>query len=216
MTTVLYNIGHDIYSYFLSDKTVKEGQLLEPLSCIIKLGILHLKTVGTKLRIIDNSIKFQDPDVLQGSYRWLNGDNRDDLHNLCNPIQIALEWYDPNSSQSLNYLYTQALEGLKILSKSYDTENVSSLIANTIAHYTILIENSMANKNKECKSNEDNIYKNLWTDKEIDIVKNILELAIIRRNNKKIYEKYLLSIESILDDKDEQIRQIIYKNKTKI
>ncbi len=43
MTTVIYNLGQNLYNLIMADKTIKEGQILEPLSCVIKLAMLHLK-----------------------------------------------------------------------------------------------------------------------------------------------------------------------------
>ena len=218
MTSTLYNIGSDIYSYFVNDTTSKDGQILEPLSCIIKLGILCLKTDGTKLQIINNSIKFQTPTIFQGPSRWINGDNRNDLHNLSNPIQISIEWYNPQTSSDLEYLYRKSLDGLDKLSESYNTKNVSSLVANTIEHYRCLITSSLDNKNNITSTIDEhnNIYKELWTENEISIIKNLLEISIIKKAGNELFENYICSIESILDDKDEQIRNIIYKNNTKI
>ena len=82
--------------------------------CVIKLAMLHLKKEGTKLQIIDNSIKFDCPRVLQGPNRWLSGDNRSDLHNLSNPLHISLEWYNPEKSDDLKYIYTRARSELRL------------------------------------------------------------------------------------------------------
>ena len=222
MASKIYNIGYDLYSYIINDNIYKEGQILEPLSCIIKLGMLNLKDEGTKLQIIDNSIKFQSPNFLQGTSRWLNGDTRSDLHNLSNPIQIAIEWYNPNTSEDLKYIYEKSLLGLNILSKSYNTDVVSSLVANTITHYKLLLENALDKNSysKDCIKvkieEQNNIYKSLWTPSEINIIKNLLEISSKKKKENKSYENYLNSIENILNDKDEEIRNIVFKNKTKI
>lgn len=222
MASKIYNIGCDFYSYIINDNIYKEGQILEPLSCIIKLGMLNLKDDGTKLQIIDNSIKFQSPSILQGTSRWLNGDTRSDLHNLSNPIQIAIEWYNPNTSDDLKYIYEKSLLGLNVLSKSYNADTVSSLVANTITHYKLLLKNALDknNNSSECSKikieEQNNDYKSLWTQSEINIIKNLLEISSKKKEDNKKYDNYLNSIENILNDKDEEIRNIVYKNKTKI
>jgi hypothetical protein len=199
--------------------------LLEPLTCIIKLCILHLKDEGTKLQIINNSIKFQEPDLLQGTSRWLNGDTRSDLHNLCNPIQISLEWYNPDDNDDLKYIYTRALLGVESLGKSYNIDTISSLVANTISHYKILIQSGIDNStfigdtNISDSSSEveiNNQYKNLWTRNEISIIKSLLEISIEKKSKNENYSKYLESMESILDDKDERVRAILFKTNTNI
>lgn len=231
MATAIYNMGQNIYNYLLSDKVLKEGQILEPLSSIIRLSMLHLKDKGTKLQIVNNSIKFDTPNFLQGPNRWINGDTRSDLHNLSNPLQISIEWYSPSQSEDLKFIYQQSLEGLNVLGNSYDIDNVSSLIANTIQHYKILINTALS----ECEDRETNIkkenltsscisdnteinkqYKELWNKMEINIIKKLLTIAIRKKEKGEVYDNYLTSIESILDDKDQHIRTIIYKNNTKI
>tara|TARA_B100000963_G_C22595263_1_gene657508 strand:- start:478 stop:1158 length:681 start_codon:yes stop_codon:yes gene_type:complete len=225
MATIFQNIGTNIYNYFVTEDTIKKFQLLEPLTCIIKLCILNLKDKGTKLQIINNSIKFQEPDLLQGTNRWINGDTRSDLHNLCNPIQIALEWYNPNDSDELKYIYNNALLGIDSLGKAYNIDTISSLVANTISHYKILIQsgidnskfigdNNISDTNSEIEIN--NQYKNLWTQGEISIIKSLLEISINKKKNGENYDKYIESIESILDDKDIRVKQILFKNNTNI
>jgi len=225
MASILQNLGSNIYSYFMSDDTIQNCQLLEPLTCIIKLCILHLKDEGTKLQIINNSIKFQEPDLLQGTSRWLNGDTRSDLHNLCNPIQISLEWYNPDDNDDLKYIYTRALLGVESLGKSYNIDTISSLVANTISHYKILIQSGIDNStfigdtNISDSSSEveiNNQYKNLWTTNEINIIKSLLEISIEKKSKNENYSKYLESMESILDDKDERVREILFKTNTNI
>ena len=180
---------------------------------------------GTKLQIINNSIKFQKPDLLQGTNRWLNGDTRSDLHNLCNPIQISLEWYNPNENKDLKYIYERALLGIESLGKSYNIDKISSLVANTISHYKILIQSGLENNKYEGDSNLsdssseveiNNQYKNLWTDNEIRIIKSLLEISVEKKRKNENYDKYLESMESILDDKDERVRAILFKTNTNI
>ena len=70
ITSSIYN---GIINIFSSESQEKEEQILEPLTCIIKLGILYLKEDGTKLQIIGNSIHYHSPHVLQGTSRWFKG-----------------------------------------------------------------------------------------------------------------------------------------------
>ena len=67
--------------------------LLDPFSCVLKLGILFYKPLGTKLSITKNSIQYNDASIYQGVIRTYTGDSRNDLHNICYPIMIALNWY---------------------------------------------------------------------------------------------------------------------------
>ena len=73
----------------------KRDSILDPLTCLVRLSILDFKPLGTKISLNNNKIKYNEPNVLQGAIRWTNGDAREDLHNLFNPLKKAvLLWYD--------------------------------------------------------------------------------------------------------------------------
>ena len=259
ITQFTKSVYNGFMNMFITTQYETQEQILEPLTCIIKLGILYLKEDGTKLQIIGNSIHYHTPNVLQGTNRWMNGDNRNDLHNLSNPIKIALKWYIPQHKNDINNLFSYAIKGLLKLGESYNIHNVSSLIGNTISHYINLITHSLENNiihtstplvstplvnsslmkesiNKETnivdkKSNEisdndilsnnnaisnNNVYKNIWTSDEISIINKLFEIAIFKKDNNDNYEHYIKSIQSILNDKDDKIRDIIYIKTTKI
>lgn len=218
ISNVLYN---GFVSIFVSDHKEKQEQILEPLTCIIKLGILDLKENGTKLQIIGNSIHYHTPNMLQGTNRWMQGDNRNDLHNLSNPIKIALEWYKPSKNKDIHNLFTYAIAGLRKLGESYNIDNVSSLIGNTISHYinliSIALEKEDNSTNIEVKeTGEGNVYKDIWTPQEISIINKLFEIANTKKQVNDNHVHYIKSIQSILNDKDDKIREIIYVKSTKI
>ena len=219
ITTTIYN---GFVNIFVTDQQEKQEQILEPLTCIIKLGILYLKEDGTKLQIIGNSIHYYSPSVLQGTNRWIRGDNRNDLHNLSNPIKIALEWYTPSETTDISNLLSYAVKGLSKLGESYNIDNVSSLIGNTISHYINLITMALTKKPIELKDklkgdyDNSNVYKDIWTSDEIAIINKLFEIAITKKKENDSYEHYIKSIQSILNDKDEKIREIVHMKTTKI
>tara|TARA_B110000971_G_C20030224_1_gene511034 strand:- start:392 stop:1069 length:678 start_codon:yes stop_codon:yes gene_type:complete len=219
ITNTIYN---GFVNIFVTDQQEKQEQILEPLTCIIKLGILYLKEDGTKLQIIGNSIHYYSPSVLQGTNRWIRGDNRNDLHNLSNPIKIALEWYTPSETTDISNLLSYAVKGLSKLGESYNIDNVSSLIGNTISHYINLITMALNKKPIELKDelkddrNNSNVYKDIWTSDEIAIINKLFEIAITKKKENDSYEHYIKSIQSILNDKDEKIREIVHMKTTKI
>ena len=128
-------------------------------------------------------------------------------------------------NDDLKYIYTMALLGVESLGKSYNIDTISSLVANTISHYKILIQSGLDNStfigdtNISDSSSEveiNNQYKNLWTTNEISIIKSLLEISIEKKSKNENYSKYLESMESILDDKDERVRAILFKTNTNI
>ena len=187
------------------------------------MGILFLKEDGTKLQIIGNSIHYHSPTVLQGTNRWIRGDNRNDLHNLSNPIKIALDWYTPSDSNDISNLLSYAVGGLRKLGESYNIDNVSSLIGNTISHYINLITralekepNTKSIEVNNCDNSDNNVYKDIWTKEEISIINKLFAIAITKKESNDNYEHYIKSIQSILNDKDDKIREIVYMKTTKI
>ena len=125
---------------YLLTKNKNKNIIIDPISCLIKLSLFSHLDPGTKLSIFDNKINFNHPNYGQGLIRFIYGDNREDLHNLYNPIIKAIEWYsninDKNSN--LDILFNETIKGLTILKRSY---NEYSTIQHTIDYYIILISN---------------------------------------------------------------------------
>ena len=113
----------------------KNKQLLDPLTSIIRLSVLSFKPNGTKISINTNKISYQTPNLIQGSLRWGNGDTRDDLHNLCEPIEKAIEWYNVNNNY-INNIFKYALDGLVKLRDVYKSVDQSSnLVCHSLSYY---------------------------------------------------------------------------------
>jgi len=75
------------------DNTNLHLYLLEPLSVIIKLAIISNKPIGTKLRMYNNIIYFQEPGPFQALCRYFLKSNKTDIQYLYNPIEIACKKY---------------------------------------------------------------------------------------------------------------------------
>ena len=86
-------LNSNFKEFFVSFFEPKRDSILDPLTCIIRLGILEFKPIGTKISLNNNKIKYNDPCVIQGALRWSNGDNREDLHNLYYPLLKCIHWY---------------------------------------------------------------------------------------------------------------------------
>ena len=90
-----------------------KNQILDPISCIIRLGMLSYKHEGSKISINDNKISFHENRFFQGLLRWNSGDSRDDLHNLHNPIQKISEFGKFDKEIFVNLIYVSSLSSLK-------------------------------------------------------------------------------------------------------
>src|SRR6056300_400934 len=86
--------------------------ILEPLSSIFRLILLKYKPDGTKISITNNSIKYNIPGYSQGLMRNINGDAREDLHNLYNPLMKSIEWFPidkEDNSEMYKYYYNESI-----------------------------------------------------------------------------------------------------------
>lgn len=185
-------------------------QLLEPLSVIIKLGIISLKPVGTKIAIYNNKLHIQSPNILQGPIRWTYGITREDIHLLLNPIIKAIFIFSPNGNNDYKSLFTYAINGLEVLKKSYF--NQSSILSHALEYYIFIIKNSFNESNEGLKTihsninSLDNIFDDLWSDEDIGVVINMFKIAHSNIVNK---QDYIIAINAILSTKRSEIKEII-------
>ena len=185
-------------------------QILEPLSIIIKLSIISLYPIGTKIAVYNNKLHIQTPNFFQGTIRWSFGSTREDIHLLLNPITKALYNYSPNLNDKYKLLFEYAIKGLHILKESY--HNHSSILSHALEYYIFIIEssfnkpiNTIRDVNKKINA-IDNIFIDLWTNEDIDIVTNMFSIAYENSENKN---DYILAINAILSTKRNKIKDII-------
>ena len=173
------------------------NELLDPMTCLIRLCILSFKPQGTKITISDNKIIYNEPNFFQGTVRWSQGVNREDLHNLYNPIIKSLEWYDINNNEIRN-IFQMAVKGLVKLKLSYSQ---NSIIHYTIDHYIEKINSSLTN----VVSNNNNINNNYINNNIlISSEENNLQINQFRTRNSKKNKNKNKSQNSILNFNQEQ------------
>ena len=221
-------LNNNFKEFIVSLFETKKDSILDPLTCIIRLSILEFKPIGTKISLNNNKIKYNDPSVIQGALRWSNGDNREDLHNLFNPLKKAVLWYDVKNPEIKN-LINYSIRGLEKLQSSY---NKNSVISHSMQYYIDYLKNSLnekyKNKNEnENKQNEEEETENtiskqlrdLWNEREITIINNIiLELEDNRKKNKPEFlqeqESLIKTMETILNRKEQKVSNILFENTT--
>jgi hypothetical protein len=187
-------------------KTQKENKnlILEPLCVIFRLAILKYKPPYTKLSIKDNSIVYQENTYDQGLVRMMEGDCREDLHNLYHPILKCIEWY---SCDSYKFLYDECIIGLNILNSVYDR---NSTIRHTISHYISVIQNKeKIDTNVNINPIIDKL-KEIWEFSEIQSAISLLKLIHDDINR----DIYLESLELILHNKEIFIHDLLKKIST--
>lgn len=186
-----------------STNNLQKNLILEPLCCIIKIGLIQFKDKGTKISIIDNSIQFDEPSLAQGILRSFNGDCREDLHNIYHPLLKGIEWF-PLKDYKL--LYKECKKGLEILNSVYDN---NTTIHHTITHYISIINED--NKIELPKTNPiiDQL-KNIWSQDEIKAIQELLAL-IIKNKNREIY---INALNDIVSAKEKIVCEYIKKIST--
>lgn len=217
--------NNNFKEFIVSLFETKRDSILDPMTCIIRLSILEFKPIGTKISLNNNKIKYNDPSAIQGALRWTNGDNREDLHNLFNPLKKAVLWYDVKNPEIKN-LINYSIRGLEKLQSSY---NKNSVISHSMQYYIDYLKNSLDEKNKnqnnqtnEEEENENTISKqlrDLWNEREITIINNIiLELEDNRKASKPEFiqeqESLIKTMETILNRKEQKVSNILFENTT--
>jgi hypothetical protein len=126
----------------------EKTQIIDPLSAIIRLVINGYKPIGTKICVFDNKIALQEPSYIQGSLRTINGDNKEDLHFLLEPIKNACDRSllisNDTKKNQIKYLFTKAKFGLVNLKTTYQDY---PLIARCIELYIKYLDLNLEEKN---------------------------------------------------------------------
>jgi hypothetical protein len=198
-----YQLLKSVEGMFTTQKKEK-NLILEPLCVIFRLAILKYKPPYTKLSIKDNSIVYQENTYDQGLVRMMEGDCREDLHNLYHPILKCIEWY---SCDSYKFLYDECIIGLNILNSVYDR---NSTIRHTISHYISVIQNKeKIDTNVNINPIIDKL-KEIWEFSEIQSAISLLKLIHDDINR----DIYLESLELILHNKEIFIHDLLKKIST--
>ena len=200
-----YQLFKSVEDIFMTQKREK-NLILEPLTVIFRLAVLKYKPPNTKLSIKDNGIIYQENTYDQGLIRMIEGDTREDLHNLYHPILKSIEWYSYNDYK---FLYNECITGLNILNSVYDR---NSTIRHTITHFISVIQmNDCENIIEDVDINPiiDKL-KEIWTQSEINSAISLLKL-IHEDVNRDIY---LESLELILQNKEYFIHGLLKKIST--
>lgn len=189
--------------------------LLEPLSCIFRMILLNYKDEGVKISIYNNSITYNENTYYQGILRNINGDTRNDLHNLYNPFLKCFEWYPiTNENDLMSFFYQKCKIGLEKLTECYDK---SSIIHHTLSHYCLLFKNVIDNQpidkidDKESPLLDE--FKTIWDNDELIIIYKMIKY-LDKTNDEDEKNIYLNNIDSIITMKEKKIHEYIQKYST--
>ena len=133
-----------------------KNDILDPLSVVIKLFIYSFKPVGTKISIGYNKLYIQENTYVQGVWRRLNGDTKNDVNILLCPILYACENYlkcknKINNEEHAVFLaiFKITLDGLVNMKQTY----AGTPIVYNIEHIVNIINLFIENQKEEGKHN---------------------------------------------------------------
>ena len=199
---------------FMFYENTNKNIILDPLSCLIKLAILGYYESGTKISIYNNRILYNHPSILQGAFRFFNGDGKEDLHNLYNPLLKCLEWYWDENNEDIKFLFKNSIFGIKKLKESYK----NNLMIQHLLNYFILILNS---KDKKINKNtNNNIQKNSQRLQELGDIYDIKEINQENNKNNEINNEIHSFLKNLWNENEIKIiiqlfKEFIYKHKDK-
>jgi hypothetical protein len=182
--------------------------ILDPLSVIIKLAILSYKPLNSKLSIHNNVLYIQEPGFFQSIVRYYFNDNKNDLHYLYNPLELACASFLNKKYETLDLipLFLTAQKGLdKLINHYKDTK----IIVHTLFMYHNLISNYIGNNyNKELFMKDtitplynETIVKSLnskWSYDKIKVLLNMFEF-VEKDDNKssiKCLDEFMVHIDN--------------------
>jgi hypothetical protein len=199
-----------IYEYY---KNIDKKEILEPFCCLFRIIIFSYKQEGTKISISNNGIIYHEPNLAQGTIRFINGDGRDDLHNLYSPILKSIEWYQITNND-YKYIFINSKNGIEKLKNVYDKQ---SIIFHTLELYSNLLNNHIEQKKNENELPDIGIspfieqLQNFWLDKEIIIMVNLLQIIELTIDE-DLKNKYINIAEEIIKLKEEKLHNYIITN----
>jgi len=215
----IMNYGKYLLEVVKYTYNVNRNDLIEPLTAIIRLGILSYKPLGTKISIQNNKIYLQNGTFLQGTLRSIYGDKKTDVNILYGPIISACICYLNNATKRNDYLhiFKLASSGLAKLKETYlgtdivyNIEQIKNIIDSFINNENVDPSNFIANYQSQSYKLKTDIYKHIssiWEDKRHDMIFNLInELSESNENTK--YE-LLNSLSYYLDFIDIKVNDII-------
>lgn len=119
--------------------TDEKTYIIDPLTALCKVALLHFMPEKTKLAISHHVLYIQGYSYYQWIERMKNGDSRIDISNLNTPFIKAIHWYildgsmkahmDEETSQSLKNIASYAIMGLiKLQNYTYQADAAIKII----------------------------------------------------------------------------------------
>ena len=175
-------------------------EILNPITTMFRLVMVSFSPCGSKLHISNNSLKPDNPTLLQPLTRWFNGSNRTNINNVCNPIRVFIEWSRDErivSKKCYEYIRPCVIAGLENIKSTYKEEK---LLHHSLNYYIGLFDKPEAPEENPIYER----FKSQWSANEVRI---ICEMCKMASNNKA----YASAVNIILDNKDDDTHTMVKK-----
>jgi|TARA_Y100000992_G_scaffold43926_1_gene25091 hypothetical protein len=202
-----------------TNKKEKVDMILEPLQVMITLALLSFCPVGTKIYISKNILYVHEPSVLQGVYRWLDGNSKDDLYYLFHAIRRYYKWYKTIDNKVYELIMVLAKNGIKKLMTTYKDANQKTILHTLSLYHNILeLNNEQLFESKDHADviNIDQVFKNVKTvyDKKILMITYHTLVLMQETANENEVLQYMNGLKMLLTPTEKNIRNWIQTNLT--
>ncbi len=166
--------GSELITYMkTSNVKEKADMILEPLQVMITLAQLNFSPIGTKIKIHKNILYLHQPSSLQGMFRWLDGDSKDDLYYLFHAIRRYYKWYKSLDDKIYSLILKLAKGGIKKLITTYQNANHKTIL------HTLSLYHNILELNNPQLFNTDNSGETVNIDQVFQNVKSIYDRKLL-------------------------------------
>tara|TARA_Y100000996_G_scaffold291516_1_gene230444 strand:+ start:724 stop:1374 length:651 start_codon:yes stop_codon:yes gene_type:complete len=209
-----------IVDIITTNKTKERADMiLEPLQVMITLALLSFCPIGTKIYISKNILYVHEPSILQGVYRWLDGNSKDDLYYLFHAIRRYYKWYKTIDNKVYELILTLAKAGIKKLIATYKNADQKTILHTLSLYHNILDlnnENLFDTHDEKDTVNIDQVFrsiKTVYNKKLLLITYSTLQIMQETTNESELFN-YMNGLKILLTPTEQSIRNWIQSNLT--
>lgn len=197
------NLLKHIQDYVSDSGTLPE--IIDPMTCLLRLALIAFHPPNTKIAITNHRITLHPPSMLQGPMRWISGFERGDCHLLLKPIERSIAMFGESNSEDVKKIFVFASIGLTKLADTY--RGKSTIIVHIIELYIKILKNknfkdkTKSESHKYCHNDIMKIFKNLWTEDELKIVRLMFDQCTKSSVFKTMLDTFLSHKEDILHER---------------
>ena len=209
-----------IVDIITTNKTKERADMiLEPLQVMITLALLSFCPIGTKIYISKNILYVHEPSILQGVYRWLDGNSKDDLYYLFHAIRRYYKWYKTIDNKVYELILTLAKAGIKKLIATYKNADQKTILHTLSLYHNILDlnnDNLFDTHDEKDTVNIDQVFrsiKTVYNKKLLLITYSTLQIMQETTNESELFN-YMNGLKILLTPTEQSIRNWIQSNLT--